>query len=69
MSKVEGNANYAVMANGIELASEAIAIYCRKRGVKKLFGEHVNRQLIADTVANRIVSNIQIQRHVDSIKQ
>lgn len=69
MSKIEGNANYAVVANSVELASEAIAMYVRKNGTKKLFGEHVNRQLIADTVANRIASNIRIQQVVDSVKQ
>lgn len=69
MSKIEGNANYAVVANSVELASEAIALYVRKNGIKKLFGEHVNRQLIADTVANRIASNIRIQHVVDSVKQ
>lgn len=69
MSKVEGNANYCVVANAVELAGEAIALYCRRRGTKQLYGEHVNRQLIADTVANRIASNIQIQRHIDNVKQ
>lgn len=69
MSKVEGNANYCVMANAIELASESIALYVRKNGTKKLFGEHVNRQLIADTVANRIASNIRIQHIVSNVKQ
>jgi Zn-dependent alcohol dehydrogenase len=64
MSKVSGNANLAVVANAVELATEAISLYVRKTGRKELFGEHVNRQLIADTVTQRLASNIRIENLV-----
>ena len=64
MSKVNGNANLAVVATAVELATEAISMYVRKTGRKELFGVHVNRQLIADTVVHRLASNIRIDQLV-----
>lgn len=68
MSKLAGHANYAITANAVELATEAIALYVARHGRKTLQGEHVNRQLIADTVAQRIASNVRIQHMANSIK-
>ncbi|MGL5648994.1 MAG: hypothetical protein ACRDDY_14185 [Clostridium sp.] len=60
MNNVTGNANFAAVANAIELASSAIEYYVRRNAVRTMQGSHVNRQLIADTVAQRIASNIRL---------
>lgn len=61
MNKITGNSNFAVVANAIEVTTAAIELYVRRNGVRTMQGTHVNRQLIADIVANRIASNIRIQ--------
>lgn len=68
MKNVTGNANFVVLANLIEVTTAAITKYVRRNGLEKMQGAHVNQQLIADTVAQRVVSNIQLNAISGSVK-
>lgn len=68
MKNVTGNTNFVVLANIIEVTTVAVAKYVRRNGLDSMQGAHVNQQLIADTVAQRVVSNIQLNAIASSVK-